>query len=253
LLKPCTADAVDSGIFIDVPPVKIVFDYSYDGVMRSIEDSYKRLGLDSIDIVYIHDVDKFTHGSWDAAEQRISEVMEGGYKALDELRRSGTVKAVGAGVNNWETCQRLTELGQFDCFLLAGRYTLLEQEALNSLLPICERDGIGIVLGGPYNSGILATGPVAGASYNYAPASPEIMAQVAKIEAVCRAHAVPLANAALHFPLCHPAVVSVIPGGQTADEVRRNRAMMEAEIPPALWSDLKAQGLLHEAAPVPAA
>lgn len=252
LLKPCAADEVNSGIFVDVPHVNIEFDYSYDGVMKSIEDSHRRLGLGSIDIVYIHDVDMFTHGSWEASEKRIGEVMEGGYRALDELRRAGTIEAIGAGVNNWETCQRLTELGQFDCFLLAGRYTLLEQESLNSFLPICERDGIGIILGGPYNSGILATGPTPGATYNYEPASQAILDRVGAIEAVCKSHNVPLVNAALHFPLCHPSVVSVIPGGQNVDEVLRNRAMMDAEIPVSLWSDLKAEGLLHADAPVPA-
>jgi len=251
LLKPCSADEVNSGIFIDVPQVKIEFDYSYDGVMQSIEDSYKRLGMDRIDIVYIHDVDMFTHGSAEASERRIQEVMAGGYKALDELRKAGTVRAIGAGLNNWETCQRLTELGQFDCFLLAGRYTLLEQEALNTFLPICERDGIGIVLGGPYNSGILATGPIAGATYNYEPASPQVLERVGKIEAVCRGYGVSLADAALRFPFCHPSVVSVIPGGQTVDQVLRNRQMMDTVIPNALWLDLKSEGLLHADAPVP--
>ncbi len=251
LLKPCTADEVDSGIFIDVPHVNIEFDYSYDGVMQSLEDSRERLGMDRIDIVYIHDVDVFTHGSLEASERRIAEVMNGGYQALDEMRKAGTVRAIGAGVNNWETCQRLTELGQFDCFLLAGRYTLLEQDALNTFLPICDRDGIGIILGGPYNSGVLATGPIDGATYNYEPASPEILARVGKIEAICAAHETTLADAALRFPLCHPSVVSVIPGGQTVDEVLRNRQMMDTEIPVSLWSDLKSEGLLHPDAPVP--
>ncbi len=252
LLKPCAADEVDSGIFMDVPAVNIEFDYSYDGVMQSLEDSHRRLGMEQIDIVYIHDVDRFTHGSAEASEQRIQEVMAGGYRALDELRQAGTVRAIGAGVNNWETCQRLTELGQFDCFLLAGRYTLLEQAALDSFLPICQRDGIGIVLGGPYNSGILATGPVAGAKYNYQDAPPHILDRVKSIETLCRSHGVALADAALRFPLCHPAVVSVIPGGQNVDEVVRNRKMMDRQIPPSLWSDLKTEGLLHADAPVPA-
>ena len=249
LLKPCTTNGDDSGIFIDVPKVNITFDYSYDGVMKSLEDSYKRLGIDSIDIVYIHDVDIFTHGSEAASEKRIQEVMVGGYRALDELREAGTVKAIGAGVNNWQTCQRLTELGQFDCFLLAGRYTLLEQDALNTFLPICEREGIGIILGGPYNSGILATGPVPGAKYNYETASQDILDRVAAIEKICQSHNVPLAEAALQFPLCHPSVVSVIPGGQNVDEVRRNRAMMDVQIPASLWSDLKSEGFLHSDAP----
>jgi D-threo-aldose 1-dehydrogenase len=251
LLIPCAADEVDSGIFIDVPNVKIEFDYSYEGVLQSIEESQQRLGMDSIDIVYIHDVDIFTHGSVDASEIRIQEVMAGGYRALEELRNAGTIKAIGAGVNNWETCQRLTELGQFDCFLLAGRYTLLEQEALDTFLPICESEGIGIILGGPYNSGILATGSIRGAKYNYEDASPDILNRVSAIEKLCRSHNIPLAVAALQFPLCHPSVVSVIPGGQNSDEVRSNRAMMDVQIPPSLWSDLKSEGLLHPDAPCP--
>ena len=249
LLEPCIKNEDDSGIFIDVPKVNIKFDYSYDGVMQSLEDSYKRLGMDSIDIVYIHDVDIFTHGSVEASEIRIQEVMAGGYRALDELRKSGTIKAFGAGVNNWETCQRLTDLGHFDCFLLAGRYTLLEQEALNSFLPICERDGIGIILGGPYNSGILATGPKPGAKYNYKEAPQDILDRVAAIDKVCQSHNVSLANAALRFPLCHSSVVSVIPGGKSVEEVKRNRAMMDTKIPDSLWSDLKSEDLLHPDAP----
>ena len=249
LLEPCIKNEDDSGIFIDVPKVNIKFDYSYDGVMQSLEDSYKRLGMDSIDIVYIHDVDIITHGSVEASEIRIQEVMAGGYRALDELRKSGTIKAFGAGVNNWETCQRLTDLGHFDCFLLAGRYTLLEQEALNSFLPICERDGIGIILGGPYNSGILATGPKPGAKYNYKEAPQDILDRVAAIDKVCQSHNVSLANAALRFPLCHSSVVSVIPGGKSVEEVKRNRDMMDTKIPDSLWSDLKSEGLLHPDAP----
>lgn len=248
LLKPCETGQADTGIFVDVPNMEIVFDYSYDGVMRSFEESLSRLNIDSIDILYIHDVDIFTHGL-EGSKKRISEVMTGGYHAMDELRKAGKIKAIGAGVNNWETCQQLTELGQFDCFLLAGRYTLLEQKALNTFLPICERDGIGIILGGPYNSGILATGPVPGAKYDYQDAPQNIMDQVKKIEKTCNIHDVSLAVAALHFPLKHPSVVSVIPGGQTVDEVKRNRAMMDVQVPDALWADLKSQGLLHPDSP----
>ena len=249
LLNPCTNNEDDGGVFVDVPKVNIAFDYSYDGTMRSIEDSCRRLGFDSIDIIYIHDVDIFTHGSVEASERRIQEAMTGGYLALDELRKAGVIKAIGAGVNNWETCLRLTELGQFDCFLLAGRYTLLEQEALDVFLPICERENIGIVVGGPYNSGILATGGVPGAKYNYTDAPQDILDRVTKIQKVCLSHDVPLANAALAFPLLHPCVVSVIPGGQSVDEVMRNRAMMDVKIPMSLWSDLKSEGLLHQNAP----
>ena len=149
------------------------------------------------------------------------------------------IKAFGAGINEWRPAQWLAERGDFDLFLLAGRYTLLEQEALESFLPLCEKRGIGIVLGGPYNSGVLATGPKPGAYYNYSEAPQEILDKVARIEAVCRRHNVRLVEAALHFPLLHPSVVSVIPGGQSVAQVRNNRAILDLEIPPQLWSDLK--------------
>ncbi len=248
-LEPCAPGEEDAGIFVDVPHVKPVYDYSYDGVMRSYEDSLKRLGIDAIDILYIHDVDIWTHGSKEASDRRIEEVMSGGYKAMEALKASGDVTAIGAGVNEWEVCQRLTELGDFDGFLLAGRYTLLEQEALNSFLPICEKRNIGIILGGPYNSGILATGAIEGAIYNYHPAPPEILERVTAIGRVCDAHAVSMASAALQFPLAHPSVVSVIPGAISPDEVTRNIATLEAKIPSAFWDDLKSEQLLHPDAP----
>ncbi len=250
-LEPCAPGEEDAGIFVDVPHVRPVYDYSYDGVMRSYEESLKRMGADAVDILYIHDVDIWTHGSKEASDRRIEEVMSGGYKAMEALKASGDITAIGAGVNEWEVCQRLTELGDFDCFLLAGRYTLLEQAALNSFLPICEERNIGIVLGGPYNSGILATGAVEGAIYNYHPAPPEILARVAAIGRVCDAHGVSMASAALQFPLAHPAVVSVIPGAVSPDEVTRNIATLEAEIPGAFWDDLKSEKLLHPDAPTP--
>ena len=161
------------------------------------------------------------------------------------------VKAIGAGVNEWEVCETLARAGDFDMFLLAGRYTLLEQDALATFLPLCVARGIGIMLGGPYNSGILATGPLPGAYYNYEPAPPAILERVARIEAVCAAHGVRLVEAALAFPLAHPAVACVIPGGQRPEEVRANAAVLRATIPVALWRDLKSQHLLHQDAPVP--
>src|SRR5579872_3795282 len=181
--------------FFEVPARIERFDYSYDGVMRSLEFSLERLGLDHIDIVYAHDVDTVTHGSKDAADQRIKELMSGGYKALIKLRESGAIKAIGAGINEWEIAETLARAGDFDIFLLAGRYTLLEQEALTSFLPYCEEKNIGILLGGPYNSGILATGPKPGAFYNYDPAPPEILERVVRIAQVCKAHGVKLAEA----------------------------------------------------------
>jgi D-threo-aldose 1-dehydrogenase len=228
------------------------FDYSYDGVMRSHEASLARLGTDRIDILFVHDVDGFSHGSKEAGEARVRELFDrGGYRAMLELRDSGQVSAIGAGVNEWQVCERLLGLGDFDCFLLAGRYTLLEQDALESFLPLCVARDVGIILGGPYNSGILATGPVDGARYNYAPASPEILDRVRRIEAVCTAHGVRLIEAALQFVTTHPAVRTVIPGAVSADEVNANVALFSRPLPVALWSDLKQAGLLRQDAPTP--
>jgi D-threo-aldose 1-dehydrogenase len=251
LLEPASPAGFDAGQWVNPHINNIVYDYSYGGVMRSFEASLKRLNLDRVDILYIHDVDAFTHGSREASDRRIKEVMDGGYKALEELRGSGVVQAIGAGVNEWEVCETLTRLGEFDIFLLAGRYTLLEQDALNSFLPICENSDIGIVLGGPYNSGILATGPIKGAKYNYVDAPPKILDRVSRIEAVCSDHNVPLVQAALQFPTAHPSVITVIPGGQTPQEVQQNLSIYSEKIPAGLWSDLKSAGLIRNDAPVP--
>ena len=217
------------GKFFDTPSRREVYDYSYDGVMRSFEASLERLGVDRIDILFVHDVDIFTHGSKEASDQRIEEFMRSGYYGLLSLRDQGVIKAFGGGINEWQVAQTLAERGDFDLFLLAGRYTLLEQEALQSFLPLCQKRGIGIVLGGPYNSGILATGPKPGAYYNYSEAPQDILDRVARIEAVCKRHGVRLIEAALQFPLLHPSVVSVIPGGQRPSEVESNRVAARRE------------------------
>ena len=176
------------GKFFDTPSRREVYDYSYDGVMRSLEASLERLGVDRVDILFVHDLDVFTHGSAAESDRRIDQFMASGYDALRNLRDEGVIRAFGGGINEWQVCQALAERGDFDLFLLAGRYTLLEQEALASFLPLCEARGIGIVLGGPYNSGVLATGPKPGAFYNYDVAPPAILERVGRIEAVCRAH-----------------------------------------------------------------
>ena len=250
LLQACPPERrTGIGKFFDVPSRREVYAYGYDGIMRSVEASLERLGLDRIDILYVHDLDAFMHGTRAESDRRIAQFMTSGYDALVALRDEGTIRAFGGGLNEWQVCQHLAERGDFDLFLLAGRYTLLEQDALDSLLPLCEARGIGIVLGGPYNSGILATGARPGAWYNYEPAPPPVLDRVRRIEAVCAAHAVPLVAAALQFPLRHPAVVSAIPGAQTPDEARANLAVLETPIPPALWSDLKTEGLLRPDAP----
>jgi D-threo-aldose 1-dehydrogenase len=239
------------GKFFDVPSRREVYDYSYDGILRSLEFSLERLGLDAVEILYVHDLDGWVHGSRAESDRRIDQFMSSGYDALVRLRDDGVIKAFGAGVNEWQVCEAMARRGDFDVFLLAGRYTLLEQEALESFLPLCVERNIGIVLGGPYNSGILATGAKPGAFYNYEPAPQPILDRVSRIERVCAAHGVPLATAAMQFPLQHPAVVSVIPGGQRPEEVRANVAALDVAIPASLWSDLKAEGLLREDAPTP--
>ena len=252
LLEVCPPEQrTGIGKFFDTPSRRERFDYSYDGVMRSLEFSLERLGIDAIDILFVHDIDVFTHGSEAARDAHVKTLMAGGYKALVKLRDEGAIKAFGAGINEWQVAETLTRAGDFDLFLLAGRYTLLEQEALNSFLPLAQERGIGIVLGGPYNSGILATGAKPGAWYDYEPAPKDILDRVRKIEAVCKAHKVKLAEAALHFPLHHPAVVSVIPGGASPKEVVLNVKTMSVKLPKALWKALKAQGLLHPQAPAP--
>jgi D-threo-aldose 1-dehydrogenase len=228
------------------------FDYSYDGILRSIEQSWLRLGLARIDIALIHDVDFWTLQDHDRLDRHFRQVMEGGYRALHELRAAGVIGAIGCGLNDSAMCARFLRAGDFDCMLLAGRYTLLEQGALEDLLPDCERRACSIILGGPFNSGLLA-GPVRdGAWYDYAPAPPAILDRARRLEAVCARHGVKLPAAALQFPLAHPAVVSVIPGALAAHEVVQNAAHLQRAIPPALWAELRHEKLLHPAAPVPA-
>lgn len=252
LLVDCAPEDVTPEAFVGVPQKRIVFDYTYDGVMRSYDASRDRLGVANADILLVHDVCVFSQGSQDASDAKVRELFDGGgYRALTELRDAGEIAAIGAGVNEWQVCERLLGLGDFDGFLLAGRYTLLEQDALESFLPLCQARDVGIILGGPYNSGILATGAVPGAKYNYADAPEPILARVRQIEAVCAAHDTPLIAAALQFVLGHPCVKTVVPGAVNAAEVRANVALLERQIPPALWSDLRSEGLIRADAPLP--
>lgn len=248
LLEPCAPDEVNGGFFVSTPQVRYVYDYSYSGVMQSFEESLKRLGVDRVDILYVHDICRFAHGSRESSEARIQELIEtGGWKALAELRSSGVVSAIGAGVNEWQPCARMLELVDPDIFLLAGRYTLLEQEPLETLFPQCRKYGVAIVIGGPYNSGILA----GLSTYNYADAPEDIVTKVRKIEAVCRDFDVPLIRVALHFVAAHPLVASVIPGGQNARETLQNSALIREVVPSSLWSALKEEKLIHAESPTP--
>ena len=252
ILIDCEPHEVTPEAFVDVPQKRILFDYTYDGVMTSYEHSRERLGIDNVDVLLIHDVDVFSHGSQQISDAKVRELFDGGgYRALTELREAGEIAAIGAGVNEWQVCEKLLGLGDFDGFLLAGRYTLLEQEALESFLPLCVERDVGIILGGPYNSGILATGPVEGAMYNYEVAPPSIVERVGRLEAVCSTHKVPLKAVALQFVLGHPAVKTVIPGAVSAAEVQANVELLQCDIPAALWSDLRGEKLIRSDAPVP--
>ena len=248
-LKPTFGEPSGAGLFQDITAFSRFNDYSYDGVMRSFEDSLNRLGVQRVEILLIHDVDHRNQG--DRLPDVFRTAMTGAYKALLSLREQGLVKAIGCGLNEWEACQRFAEAGDFDCFLLAGRYTLLEQESLKSFLPLCERRDIGIILGGPYNSGILASGAVKGAWFDYAPATDAALSKVAKIEAVCARHAVPLKAAALQFPLGHRCVASVIPGTRSPAELAENLRMLDTPIPTEFWRELKTRSLLDGDAPTP--
>ena len=251
ILEPC-AKAQDKYGFCSPMPFEPKYDYSYDGIMRSFEHSIQRLGLSKIDILYMHDIGRATHG--DDHDRLFKIAMEGGYKAMDELRSQGLVSAIGLGVNEFEVCEQAMDYGYFDCFLLAGRYTLLEQKALESFLPRCLKENSSIVLGGPYNSGILATGVGREGvvpHYNYEPASESIIKKVAKIEDICQEFNVPLAAAALQFPLAHPAVVSVIPGLSSASRVETTVDQMKYDIPADFWIALQNVGLIDSNAPLP--
>jgi D-threo-aldose 1-dehydrogenase len=225
-----------------------MFDYSYDGTMRIVEQSLLRTGLMHFDILMIHDCDVWTHGPG-RIEQRFAEAMEGAYRALDKLRGEGSVAAIGVGVNEADMCERFAHAGDFDVMMLAGRYSLLEQPALASFLPLAEAKHIGVLLAGVFNSGILATGAVPGARYNYVPAPADVMAKVARIEALCQRHGVTIRQAALSFALQHPAVVTLMLGAVAAAEIEANIVDAETAVPPTLWAELKAEGLLDAAAP----
>jgi len=225
--------------FRDTPPVNPVFDFTYDGVMRSFEESLGRLGLDRVDVLHIHDPD-----------DHYDQALRGAYRALDQLRTEGVIKAVGAGMNQAEMLARFAREADFDCFLLAGRYSLLDQVALKDLLPLCVERGIAIIAGGVYNSGILAD-PKPGAHYNYQTAPADLVERAQRIREVCARHGVPLKAAAVQFPLGHPAVTCVVVGCRSAAQLDESIQMFETEIPAELWEDLKRERLLPEDAPTP--
>ena len=224
------------------------FDYSYDGTMRSVEQSLLRMGLSEIDILLIHDCDVWTHGT--EAGRRFKEAMEGAYRALDKLRSEKTVGAIGFGINEADTCVKFARAGDFDVAMMAGRYSLLIQNGLAEFLPLALEKKMGVMLAGVFNSGILATGAIPGAKFEYAPAPPEIMERVRRIEAICATHGTSIRRAALHFAMTHPAVVSVVLGAARPAEVAANAADAEQAVPAGLWTDLKLAGLLDPSVPI---
>ncbi|HET7810104.1 MAG TPA: aldo/keto reductase [Steroidobacteraceae bacterium] len=237
--------------YFSARPFTPVFDYGYQAVMRSHDDSLARLRVPRVDILLCHDIGRLTHG--DSHPARVREFIEGGYRAMRELRASGAVRAIGLGVNEWQVCVELLEHCELDCILLAGRYTLLEQPALERLLPLCVERRVSILCGGPFNSGILAAGSraAANAHYDYAAPPPAVIERVRALEDLCAEHGVPLQAAALQFPLGHPAVASVVAGCVTDAEARNCARMLAHPIPAQFWQALRARGLVDGQAPLP--
>lgn len=244
LVPGAVENPMDFGM-IDPLPFNVLYDYSYDGIMRAYEDNLQRLGLDRIDILLAHDIGAFTHGEENTRHFR--DLADGGYRAMDELRRAGKVKAIGLGVNENEVCLDALGIGDWDVFLLAGRYTLLEQTPLNTLFPACAAAGTTIICGGPFNSGIL----VGRETWNYAKAPEDVINKARALEGVANEFDVPLAAAALQFPLGHDIITSIIPGPRDASELRQIVDWFDTKIPDGFWSTLAQRGLIDERAPLP--
>ena len=218
---------------------RFIFDFSYDGVLRSHEESLQRLGVDAVDILHIHDSD-----------EHFTDAVQGAYQALNRLREEGSIKAVSAGMNQWEMLSKFLDHGDFDCFLLAGRYTLLDQSSLAELLPKCLKHGTSIVIGGVYNSGILAN-PVPGTTYNYVEAPQDLIDRALAMDVICQRHGVPLKAAALQFPLGHPSVATVLTGVRSCEEWQENLRLFELEIPRDLWLELREESMVGPEVPLP--
>jgi D-threo-aldose 1-dehydrogenase len=240
VLVPAEEGAIEDHQYRDVLPMNPVFDFSADGVLRSFESSLGRLGLERIDVLLLHDPDAYYRAA-----------LEDAFPALARLREEGCIRAAGAGMNQWEMLLDFAREADFDCFLLAGRYTLLDQSALRHLLPECEKRRISILIGGPYNSGIIAAGSRGAGRYDYQVPPPSVLSKLERLEAVAERHEVPLKAAALQFPLAHPAVAAVVPGARSAREVEENRRLFRHPIPASFWSELREEHLVDPDAPLP--
>lgn len=251
-LRPASREGFDGAPWLGGSPNEVVFDYTYDGIMRSVEQSRLRLGITRFDIAFIHDLDRL-YFDQETMDAHFRDLSTSGWRALEELRASGQIGGFGAGINDLGLIPRFLDVGDIDAFLIAMPYTLLDQDVLDAEFPACVARGVGFVIGAVFASGILAKGPVPGARYAYAEASPEIMERTRRIAAVCERHGVPLPAAALQFPLGHPSVASVIPGASSPAQQARNVEWFQHPIPADLWAELKHEGLLRADVPVPGA
>lgn len=243
IMFPVADDQVPDYGYVDPLPFDVRYDYSYDGIMRSLELSHARLGLNRIDILYVHDIGVYTHGA-ERNAFHLRALMDSGLKALEELKSAGTIKAYGLGVNEVPVCLEVMKRAPLDCILLAGRYTLLDRSAVAELLPLCTARNTSLVVGGVFNSGILATGPVEGAHFDYMPATDEVLGRVRALEGLAAKNGVPLAAAAMQFPLQHPAVASVLLGTAKPSSLHRNAALMRLPVPEALYTEAEAFSLV---------
>jgi D-threo-aldose 1-dehydrogenase len=234
LLRPVPEDQVPDHGYVEPLPFAVDYDYGYDGIMRSVEFSFARLGLNRIDILYVHDIGAFTHGE-EANRNHFRDLMDGGLKALDQLKRDGTIGAYGLGVNEVQVCLDVMSRASIDCILLAGRYTLLDRDATRELLPLCRRTNTSLVIGGVFNSGILATGPVPGAHFNYAPADEDVLSRVGRMQDVAKSHGVPLTAAALQYPLRDPNVATILIGTAEPSSLERNLDVLKTPVPDDIW------------------
>lgn len=249
LKAPARPERFETGFWAGGLQFEHYFDYSYDGVMRAYEDSLQRLGMNRVDLLVIHDLDVWHQGSKGMVDAKLAQLANGGFRALAELKDAGIIKAIGAGINELGMIPRFVEMFDIDFFLLALKYTIGEQQTLDSEIPLCVERDIGLIIGAVFNSGLYATGPVAGAKYNYADPTPAELDKAGKIKAVCDRHGVPLPAAALQFALLHPQVASVIPGAFTPQQTTENLAHVRRDIPADLWAELKHEGLIRADAP----
>jgi D-threo-aldose 1-dehydrogenase len=250
-LRPNALPSFDGSPWVGGAPNDVVFDYSYDGIMRSWEHSRLRLGVARYDVAVIHDLDNLYHGTGQKLDGYFIQLATSGWRALLELKAAGEIRAVAAGINDVGLMPRFLDLVDVDAFLIAMPYTLLRQDVFDEEMPAAVARGCSFIIGAPFQSGILATGASNPANLDYAPATAELLERVRRIEAVCARYSVPLAAAALQFPLGHPQVAAVIPGARTPSQVRRNSETFRVTIPSDLWAELKSEGLLREDAPVP--